>query len=174
MMPNGCWRYMRGMSSILRSLLNMTYQRLMRSGDGYPILCRNILISASIRTMPLWGAYAGPFVGRAAYGWSAEVTVYLDHRARKQGFGRKLYEALEGFLREMGILNLYACIASPREEDRYLTRDSMAFHQHLGFRKVGEFHHCGYKFDRWYDMVWMEKIIGKHTVHPDSVKRYLG
>ena len=27
---------------------------------------------------------------------------------------------------------------------------------------VGEFHQCGYKFDTWYNMVWMEKIIGEH------------
>ena len=37
-------------------------------------------------------AYAGAFVGRAAYDWSCEMTVYLDHDARKCGMGRKLYE----------------------------------------------------------------------------------
>ena len=40
-------------------------------------------------------AYAGAFVGRAAYDWSCEMTVYLDHDARKCGMGRKLYEVLE-------------------------------------------------------------------------------
>ena len=107
-------------------------------------------------------AYAGPFVGRAAYSWSCELTIYLDHSAQKCGLGRKIYGALEDRLREMGILNLYACIGYPEEEDEYLTRNSAGFHAHLGFTAVGQFHNCGYKFGRWYHMIWMEKIIGEH------------
>ncbi len=62
------------------------------------------------------------------------------------------------------ILNLYACIGYPEQEDEYLTTNSADFHSHLGFVKVGEFHQCGYKFGRWYHMIWMEKIIGEHGV----------
>lgn len=105
-------------------------------------------------------AYAGAFVDRAAYDWSCELTVYLDHEAQKCGMGRKIYEVLEESLRKMGILNLYACIGYPIGDDPYLTTNSADFHQHLGFVKVGEFHQCGYKFRRWYNMIWMEKIIG--------------
>lgn len=107
-------------------------------------------------------AYAGPFVGRAAYDWSCEMTVYLDYNVSKCGLGRMIYEALENELRKMGILNLYACIAYPEKNDEYLTTNSADFHTHLGFSKVGTFYKCEYKFDRWYNMVWMEKIIGKH------------
>ena len=106
--------------------------------------------------------YAGPFVGRAAYGWSCELTIYLDHTALKCGLGRKLYEELEARLGRMGVLNLYACIGYPDMEDEYLNRNSAEFHAHLGFSTVGEFHKCGYKFGRWYNMIWMEKIIGQH------------
>ena len=107
-------------------------------------------------------AYASAFVGRAAYDWSCELSVYLAHDAQKCGMGRMIYEALEGALQSMGILNLYACIGYPVREDEYLTANSAQFHAHLGFQKVGEFHRCGYKFNRWYDMIWMEKIIGDH------------
>ena len=107
-------------------------------------------------------AYAGPFVGRAAYGWSCEMTIYLDCHMQKCGMGRQIYEALEERLRKMGILNLYACIGYPEAEDEYLNRNSAEFHKHLGYAKVGEFHKCGYKFGRWYNMIWMEKIIGEH------------
>ena len=107
-------------------------------------------------------AYAGVFKDRAAYDWSCEMTIYLDHDAQKQGLGRMLYEALEARLKEMGILNLYACIGYPEVEDEYLTKNSAAFHEHLGFVKVGEFHECGYKFGRWYNMIWMERMIGEH------------
>lgn len=105
-------------------------------------------------------AYAGVFKNRAAYDWSAEVTIYLSHNATKCGIGRKLYEALETEMKKRGFLNLYACIGYPVEEDEYLTKNSAQFHAHLGYQTVGEFHKCGYKFGRWYNMIWMEKLIG--------------
>lgn len=108
-------------------------------------------------------AYAGPFKERAAYDRSCEVSIYLDRDSRGKGYGRALYEELEKRLASRGILNLYACIASPIEEDEYLTDDSERFHARLGYERVGEFHQCGYKFERWYNMVWMEKLIGEHV-----------
>lgn len=107
-------------------------------------------------------AYAGPFKDRAAYDHSCELSIYLDVSSKGRGYGRLLYEALEKKLKEKGILNLYACIGDPIVEDEYLTKNSERFHRHLGFVKVGEFHKCGYKFGRWYNMIWMEKIIGEH------------
>ena len=107
-------------------------------------------------------AYAGAFVGRAAYDWSCETSIYLDKNARRRGIGKTLYAALEKELKKMGILNMYACIGYPDNEDEYLTKNSAEFHSHIGFVQVGEFHKCGYKFGRWYNMIWMEKIIGEH------------
>ncbi len=117
-------------------------------------------------------AYAGPLVGRAAYDWSCEMTVYVDRGARKSGLGRRLYEALETELSKMGILNLYARVAYPEAEDEYLTANSADFHAHLGFVKAGEFHKCGYKFGRWYNIIWMEKIIGKHRDDHEAIKSH--
>ena len=114
-------------------------------------------------------AYAGSFVGRAAYDWSAEVTVYLAPQERKKGYSKRLYDALERALKDMGVLNLYACIGYPNAEDEYLTKNSAEFHKHLGYRQVGIFNNCGYKFGRWYSMVWMEKMIGEHSENPDVV-----
>ena len=106
--------------------------------------------------------YAGVFKGRAAYNHSCEVSIYLDPDAKGNGYGRALYDALEDALRKKGIINLYACIADPISEDEYLTKNSEHFHQHMGYTKVGEFHKCAYKFGRWYNMIWMEKMIGEH------------
>ncbi|MCR5322773.1 MAG: GNAT family N-acetyltransferase [Lachnospiraceae bacterium] len=111
----------------------------------------------------IWGyAYAGVFKDRAAYDHCCEVTIYLDRSSKGKGYGKALYGALEEELRKRGIINLYACIADPISEDEYLTRNSEQFHQHMGYIKVGEFHKCGYKFERWYNMIWMEKIIGEY------------
>lgn len=117
-------------------------------------------------------AYASPFIGRAAYDWSCEMTIYLDHKAQKCGMGRIIYEALEKALHDMGILNLYACIGYPEYNDEYLTTNSAEFHAHLGYSKVGEFYKCGYKFGRWYHMIWMEKIIGEHSAKQPLITRY--
>lgn len=51
--------------------------------------------------------------------------------------------ALEKELRKMGIQNMEACIGVPETQDEYLTRNSVHFHEHLGFRMVGEFYKCG-------------------------------
>ncbi len=107
-------------------------------------------------------AYAGVFKGRAAYDHCCEVTIYLDHDSKGNGYGRALYNALEKELKKIGIINLYACIGDPIIEDEYLTKNSEHFHQHMGYTKVGDFHKCGYKFGRWYNMIWMEKIIGEY------------
>ena len=106
-------------------------------------------------------AYAGVFKDRAAYDRSCEVTIYVDRDHKGKGYGRALYEALENALRKTEITNLYACIGDPIEEDEYLTKDSEHFHRHMGYTKIGEFHKCGYKFGRWYNMIWMEKIISE-------------
>ena len=108
-------------------------------------------------------AYAGVFKGRTAYDRSCEVSIYVNRNAKRLGYGRKLYEALEERLKTQGILNMYACIAHPVTEDEYLSKDSEKFHRHLGFCTVGEFHQCACKFGRWYNMIWMEKIIGEHV-----------
>lgn len=106
--------------------------------------------------------YVSSFKARAAYAWSVETSIYVEQNKKNIGIGGKLHQALENILKEQGILNMNACIAYPKEEDKYLTKNSVEFHAHLGYRMVGEFYECGYKFDRWYNMVWMEKHIGDH------------
>lgn len=117
-------------------------------------------------------AYASPFHEREAYSWSAELTVYLRKDQRGRGRGRLLYEKLEQILRAQNITNLYACIAWPEQEDEYLTGASARFHERVGFRLAGMFHRCGYKFGRWYSMVWMEKEIGTRREKQPPVKSF--
>ena len=89
-------------------------------------------------------AYAGPFIGR-------------------------LYQVLEDVCRAQNILNLNASIAVSEAEDPYVTRNSADFHVHMGYRQTAEFHRCGYKFGRWYNLIWMEKFLGEHTDAPAPV-----
>ena len=113
-------------------------------------------------------AYTGPFKERAAYDWAVETTIYVKEDKKQRGIGKLLYQALEEISKAQNILNMNACIAYPENEDEHLTKNSVQFHEHLGYQMVGTFHQCGYKFETWYHMVWMEKYIGKHKEHPEA------
>lgn len=121
---------------------------------------------------PVGYAYVGPFHDRPAYDWAVETSIYVDQNKKRMGIGKKLHEALEEELRNRGFLNMNACIAYPAQEDEYLTRNSLRFHTHLGFRPVGSFTRCGYKFGRWYNMVWLEKLMGEHPASPAPVRPF--
>ena len=120
-------------------------------------------------------AYAGRFQPREAYDWAVETSIYLDVNVRGRGIGTWLHAELERACRSMNVQNMDACIAAPREaDDPHLTDASIGFHEHLGYRMVGRFEQVGYKFGRWYDMVWMERLIGDHATPASPVVAYRG
>lgn len=104
-------------------------------------------------------AYAGPYSSREAYNWTATTSIYVDKDYRRQGIGSLLYKELEKRLKEQGIVNLLAGAAYSDEEDEYLTHDSYKFHIRLGYTKVAHMKTIGKKFDRWYDLLWMQKKL---------------
>ncbi|MDF2858700.1 MAG: GCN5-related N-acetyltransferase [Neobacillus sp.] len=114
-------------------------------------------------------AYASSFKERAAYHWAVETTIYIKQDCHGQGVGGRLYIALEKILMKQNILNLNACIAYTSVEDEHLNNASTYFHEHVGYQKVGHFSKCGYKFETWYDIIWMEKLIGEHSATPKSM-----
>ena len=104
-------------------------------------------------------AYAGPYSSREAYNWTATTSIYVDKDYRRQGIGSLLYKELEKRLKEQGIVNLLAGAAYSDEEDEYLTHDSYKFHTRSGYTKVAHMKTIGKKFDRWYDLLWMQKKL---------------
>ena len=110
--------------------------------------------------------YASRFRTRASYAWSASTSIYLDKQYHRLGIGKMLYEKLESILIKQNVINVYAGAADPVEEDEYLTRNSEHFHEAIGYKTVARYHECGSKFGRWYNLLEMEKIIGKRTYPP--------
>lgn len=109
-------------------------------------------------------AYTHTFIARKAYDHCAETTIYLALDARKHGLGKRFYRAIEELSLAQNIYNLYACIGEPQgADDEYLTDNSIRFHEHMGFRRIGVFTRSGYKFGRWYNMSW-----GGKTAHGAS------
>lgn len=118
---------------------------------------------------PVGYAYASTFIPRPAYDWSVEATVYINEKYTGKGIGRKLYGKLEELLLAQNVYNVNTCIACVDHEDPYVTNRSKEFHEHMGYRLVGKFTNSGYKFGRWYDMIWMEKILRPHPETPEPV-----
>lgn len=114
---------------------------------------------AEIANTPVGYAYASSFHPRAAYGWCAETSIYLNKAMHGQGIGTLLYRKLEQILKVQNVLNLNACITYPNPE-------SIAFHEKFDYTFTAHFHHCGFKLNCWYDMIWMEKMLGEHSIPP--------
>ena len=143
-------------------------QRIENTLQKYPYLVAERELATGEKEL-LGYCYAGSFKNREAYNWSVETSIYLKNGLQKQGLGKALYTSLEEYLIKMNIVNMNACITFPHIEDQYLTKNSFYFHKKMGFTLVGEFTKCGYKFNRWYNMIWMEKLIGKHLDNQPAV-----
>jgi phosphinothricin acetyltransferase len=111
-------------------------------------------------------SYANPLGERAAFSRAAETVLYVRRDVRGLGVGSMLYARLEELLKKQNVTNLNACIAWRDEEDETITHASPLFHAACGYRKIAHFTACGYKHGRWYDLIWMEKMIGEHKDAP--------
>ena len=97
-------------------------------------------------------AYASPPYTRAAYRWCAEPSVYLRPEAKGRGIAAALYAALEKLLLSQGYQVLYALITGEN-------RDSLRFHEKMGYIHRVNFPDCGFKFGRWLGLNWVEKRL---------------
>jgi L-amino acid N-acyltransferase YncA len=104
-------------------------------------------------------AYAGEYRKRVAYQWSAEVSAYVDERARRMGIGRTLYAELFAILKRLGYFNAYAVITLPNPS-------SVALHESVGFKYLGVFRNVGYKLGKWHDVGWWDLVIQPHDKSP--------
>ncbi len=111
-------------------------------------------------------AYAKALGERAAFSHSVETAIYLSQDMRGCGVGKLLYGELERILRLQNITNLYAAVSYRETEDETISHASPRFHLAMGYRKAAHFGKCGYKFGRWYDIVWYEKYIDGHVDSP--------
>ena len=116
--------------------------------------------------------YCKQYIEREACLYSVEASLYVDHNHIKMGIGKMLYQQLIRRLEKMEIVNLYVSISCCARNDEYVDDNSINFHKHLGFREVGTFVNCGYKFNRWYNLCWMEKTISDYNQIKKEVTNY--
>ena len=99
-------------------------------------------------------AYCNWFKPRPAYRFSAEDSIYLAPAAAGRGLGRALLAELVAQAERVGIRKLIAVIGDSANAG------SIGVHRSLGFTPVGTLRACGGKFNRWLDVVMMEKALG--------------
>ncbi|MGF1562454.1 MAG: GNAT family N-acetyltransferase [Geminicoccaceae bacterium] len=87
---------------------------------------------------------------RAAYAPSVETTIYLARDCQGMGLGTRLFAVLFDGLAQEAVHRAYALISAPNPA-------SIALHQRFGFMQIGLRHQVGRKFERYIDVVEMEK-----------------
>jgi len=97
-------------------------------------------------------AYGSAHRERAAYRFSVEVSAYLAPIYHRQGIGSALYTHLFKDLIAQGYCTAFAGITVPNDA-------SVGMHRSVGFETIGVFRNIGWKFDRWHDVVWMQRTL---------------
>lgn len=108
-------------------------------------------------------AYAAPFRERAAYSWTAEVSVYLARGRGGAGGGRALYEPLLARLTERGFRTAVAGMTLPNDA-------SIGLHRALGFEDVGTYRRVGWKHGRWHDVAWVQRPLVEGDDPPTALR----
>lgn len=117
-------------------------------------------------------AYASQYHPRAAYGWNAETTIYLDHTKHGHGTGQRLYTLLEQILSAQGVVNAVALITPPRTPQESTTYPSVHFHEKMGYELSGRIPDSGYKFNQWFDTVTMTKRLNEPVPDMQPIKSF--
>lgn len=130
------------------SLPEMTRRREDVLGKGLPWLV------AERSGTVLGYAYANHFRPRPAYRFALEDSVYLAPEARGQGLGRLLLAELLARCEALGARQMFAVIGDSANAA------SIGVHRALGFDDVGVMRSAGWKFDRWLDVVIMQRALG--------------
>ena len=105
-------------------------------------------------------AYCNWFKPRPAYRYSAEDSIYLAATASGCGLGRALLCELARHAEQAGVRKLIAVIGDSANTA------SIGVHRNAGFAEVGILKSCGWKFDRWLDVVLMDKVLGLGDTTP--------
>ncbi len=109
-------------------------------------------------------AYASKHRERAAYVWSADVSVYVREGRRRGGLGRALYTSLFAILRLQGYYNALAGVTLPNP-------GSEGLHRAMGFQPVGIYRNIGYKCGGWHDVAWSQLALREPELEPATAPR---
>ena len=119
-----------------------------RQRDNYPVF---VAVEKDGRVLG-WSAL-NPYHARIGYRFTSENSVYVAANCRGKGIGRALLGPLLEAGKARGLHAILAVIDADNEA-------SIRLHAQFGFEKVGLFKQVGFKFGRWLDVIYMEKLLG--------------
>jgi L-amino acid N-acyltransferase YncA len=114
---------------------------------GYPVL----VAAEPSGVMGL--ATFGDFRAAPGYRFTVEHSVHVRADCRGRGVGTQLLQAL---LPRAAACNKRIMIAGVDAANAAAIR----FHERSGFTRVGHLREVGYKFDRWLDLVFLQRHVG--------------
>jgi phosphinothricin acetyltransferase len=116
------------------------------AGKGHPLLI------AEQDGQVIGYAYASTYRPREAYRFTCEDSIYLAPEAVGKGLGSRLLARLIEDSSRAGLKQMLAVITAERA-------NSIRLHEKHGFRFIGTYEALGYKFDRWLDIVHMQRAL---------------
>ena len=116
------------------------------AGKGHPLLV------GEIDGEVIGYAYASTYRPREAYRFTCEDSIYLAPSAVGHGIGGKMLARLIEDSSRAGLKQMLAVITAERA-------NSIRLHMKHGFRMIGTYEALGYKFDRWLDIVHMQRAL---------------
>jgi L-amino acid N-acyltransferase len=111
-----------------------------------------VLVAVDNATIIGFGSF-GPFRPWPAYQFTVENSLYVDSAFRRKGAGTALLASLVTAAHTAGYHTMVAGIDATNEA-------SLALHRKAGFEPVAHFREVGWKFERWLDLVFMERLLG--------------
>jgi L-amino acid N-acyltransferase len=110
-----------------------------------------VLVGLEAGTVSGFASY-GRFRPWAAYLYTVENSIYVAPERRGRGIGTAILGPLLESARSRGFHAMVAGIDATNEA-------SLKLHAKFGFEKVAHFHEVGWKFERWLDLVFLERIF---------------
>jgi phosphinothricin acetyltransferase len=98
-------------------------------------------------------AYASPFRPRPGYRYTVEDSIYVDPGATGRGIGRRLLQRLVDDCAALGLRQMLAVIGDTGNVA------SIELHRSCGFERAGVLRAVGFKFERWIDVVLMQRAL---------------
>lgn len=107
-------------------------------------------------------AYLDKFNTRKAYATTADLSIYVDHKAKRAGIGKRMYEEIEKLGLSLGLCKIISLVTSSN-------RASIQFHKAMGFSKLCLIKNAAYKHGKWVGVSFMEKNI--QTISSPSLNK---
>ena len=117
-----------------------------RTAAGFPVL-----VAEAEGEVIGFGSF-GPFRPHEGYLHTVEHSVYVAPNAQRRGTGTALIHAL---IERAVASGKHAMIGGIAADNAI----SLALHRRLGFQETGRMPEVGRKFDRWLDLVLMQKLL---------------